>query len=99
MALGTGEHTIGGEKVSVKQARRAPLGGGGLVMQGLTVDLKRGGAGRFNFPTKPSHPLKQKTTTLIRRPKLPKAARATRRASTARPVLGPIGTRPRNITP
>lgn len=98
MALGTGEHTIGGKRVNVKQARRVAVGTGGLEQQGLSVDLRRGGVGPISVPTKPARPLNLKTTTLIRRPTFPKAARAPHRSSTARPVLGPIGTRPRNIT-
>jgi len=100
MALGTGEHTIGGKKVNVKQTGRAALGGGGLVQQGLSVQLRRGGVGAVSVATKAAHPLNLKTTTLIRRPKLqPGPSPRIQRVSTARPVLGPIGTRPRQIVP
>ena len=98
MALGTGEHTIAGKTVNVTQARRAALGGGGLVQQGLTVQLKRGGVGATSVKTGSTRLGAPKTTTLIRRPKLTTgSSRRPRRASTARPVLGPMGTRSRGI--
>lgn len=100
MALGTGEHTIGGEKVNVVQKRRVALGTGGLEQQGLSVDLKRGGVGSISVPTKPAHPLNLLSTTVIRRPKLPSRRQPkVQRVTTRRPASDPIALRPRQIVP
>lgn len=107
--------TPGSRKVTeIASSSRAPLGAGGLVLQGFTVKLSGRPSGGYNSTgpklraggagtLKGSGP---DANTILRRPTLKTGMRPTgrasgrgvRRASTSRPVLGPLRTRARVIT-
>lgn len=98
MALGTGEHVWNDKRVNIGVAHRPILGAGGLEQSGLTVKLRGAGGYRTTVQTRPGSAGNIRKDTLINRPKLKTAAKPrNRRVSTARPVLGPIGTQPRQI--
>jgi hypothetical protein len=101
MALGTGEHKIGGKLVDVRQVQRPVVGAGGMVSQGLSVAIRGSGGYTANTPTKnPGANLR--TDTLLNRPKLKVGpAPRIRRVGMPRqhPVSDALALRPRVISP